>query len=115
MPDTDASSERMRVARDLVASESLDIGAALALLNTLPHQIGPAARETVEHAKRAVSAAPGGDHRHQAIARYMIARVLVALERAGASATPPGEAGGGASGPVPGGADAADGGRWPPA
>lgn len=82
MSATDESAERLRVAQDLVSAETLDVTAALALLNTLPATLGPSVHEAVAHAKRAVAAAPGGDHRHQAVARYMVARVLVLLEKA---------------------------------
>ena len=82
MTETDESAERLRIARDLVSAGHLDVSAALALLNTLPGTLGPSVAEAVDHAKRAVAAAPGGDHRHQAVARYMVARVLVLLERA---------------------------------
>lgn len=82
MAGTDEGTERLRIAQDLISAEALDITAALALLNTLPETLGPCVVEAVDHAKRAVAAAPGGDHRHQAVARYMVARVLVLLERA---------------------------------
>ena len=82
MAETDEETERLRIAQDLISAETLDVTAALALLNTLPETLGPSVVEAVDHAKRAVAAAPGGDHRHQAVARYMVARVLVLLERA---------------------------------
>lgn len=83
--ETDESTERLRIAQDLISAVSFDVTAALALLNTLPDTLGFSVWEAVEHAKRAVAATPGGDHRHQAVARYMVARVLVLLE--GASGT----------------------------
>ncbi|WP_237480411.1 hypothetical protein [Lichenibacterium dinghuense] len=82
MAGRDDETERLRIAQDLISADSLDVAAALALLNTLPETLGPSVVEAVDHAKRAVAAAPGGDHRHQAVARYMVARVLVLLERA---------------------------------
>lgn len=82
MAGRDDEAERLRIAQDLISADSLDVAAALALLNTLPETLGPSVVEAVDHAKRAVAAAPGGDHRHQAVARYMVARVLVLLERA---------------------------------
>lgn len=82
MSETDKSAERLRIAQDLVSAESLDVTAALALLNTLPDTLGLSVQDAVDHARRAVAAAPGGDHRHQAVARYMVARVLVLLEAA---------------------------------
>ncbi len=54
----------------------------------MPASLAPSILEAVDHAKRAVAAAPGGDHRHQAIARYMVARVLVFLEQAQAARDP---------------------------
>lgn len=85
MAETDEGAERLRVARDLVFSGRLDVSAALTLLNTLPDTLGPSVAEAVGHAKRAVAGAPGRDHRHQAVARYMVARVLVLLEQARAA------------------------------
>lgn len=82
MAETDDGADRLQSAQDLVSAVSLDVTAALTLLNTLPDTLGASLDEAVEHAKRAVAAAPGGDHRHQAVARYMVARVLVLLERA---------------------------------
>lgn len=83
MARTDEEAKYRRIAQDLVSAQTLDVAAALALLNTLPDTLGPSVVEAVDHAKRAVAAAPGGDHRHQAVARYMVARVLVLLEQAG--------------------------------
>lgn len=83
MTGTNDRAERLRIAQDLVSANTLDVEAALALLNTMPDTLGASVREAVEHAKRAVAATPGGDHRHQAVARYMVARVLVLLERDG--------------------------------
>lgn len=85
MAETDREAERLRTAQDLVSADKLDVAAALALLNTLPETLGPSVTEAVDHARRAVAAAPGGDHRHQAVARYMVARVLVLLEQAKAA------------------------------
>ena len=34
----------------------------------------------IQHARLAVDAVSGGDHRHEAVARFMIARVVVTLE-----------------------------------
>ena len=82
MAERDEGAERLRVVQDLISAGRLDVAASLALLNTLPDTLGPSVSEAVEHARRAVSAAPGGDHRHQAVARYMVARVLVLLEQA---------------------------------
>lgn len=82
MAGRDDEAERLRIAQDLISADSLDVAAALALLNTLPETLGHSVVEAVDHAKRAVAAAPGGDHRHQSVARYMVARVLVLLERA---------------------------------
>ena len=76
------AAERLRRARDLLRAEALDIVAVLALLNTLPDTLAVSEREAIDHAKRAVAAAPGGDHRHEAVARYMMARLVVLLERA---------------------------------
>lgn len=81
MAETDKTEERLRIAQDLVSSASLDVTAALALLNTMPDTLGKSVSEAVDHARRAVAAAPGKDHRHQAVARYMVARVLVLLEK----------------------------------
>lgn len=75
------AAERLRRARDLLNTETLDIEASLALLNTLPEVLGDSEREAIDHAKQAVAAAPGGDHRHAAVARYMIARVVALLQR----------------------------------
>lgn len=82
MAGTDDEATYLRIAQNLVSAETLDVAAALALLNTLPETLGASVLDAVDHAKRAVAAAPGGDHRHQAVARYMVARVLVLLERA---------------------------------
>lgn len=82
MGGTHDEAKQLRIAQDLISAETLDVAAALALLNTLPDTLGPPAQDAVDHAKRAVAAAPGGDHRHQAVARYMVARVLVLLEQA---------------------------------
>jgi hypothetical protein len=81
MAETDKTEERLRIAKDLVSSFDLDVTAALALLNTMPDTLGESVSEAVDHAKRAVAAAPGNDHRHQAVARYMVARVLASLEQ----------------------------------
>lgn len=85
MAGTDDEAEHLRVAQNLVSATTLDVTAALRLLNTLPETLGPSFAEAVDHARRVVAAAPGGDHRHQAVARYMVARVLVLLEQAQAS------------------------------
>ena len=66
-------SDRTEAVRCLLAMPRLDFETAMALLNTLPV-------EAVRYAREAVAAAPGGDHRHEAIARFTLARVLVALE-----------------------------------
>lgn len=79
------AAERLRLARGLLTAEALDIAAALALLNTMPDTLGAPEREAIDHAKRAVAAAPGGDQRHEAVARYLIARIVVLLEREAAS------------------------------
>ena len=73
--------ERTEAVRCLLAMPSLDFTTAMAILNTLPATIQAITAEAVEHARASVAAAPGGDHRHEAIARYMLARVVVALER----------------------------------
>ena len=77
MPSLNTS---IQTVRTLLGDGSLDFSAALAFLNTVPVALLAETAETVRHAREAVSAAPGGDHRHEAVARYMLARVLIALE-----------------------------------
>lgn len=72
--------DRTETVRGLLASPLLDFGTAMAFLNTLPATIQASTAEAAQHARTAVAAAPGGDHRHEAVARYTLARVLVALE-----------------------------------
>ncbi len=73
-------SDRTEAVRCLLAMPRLDFETAMALLNTLPATIQAGTVEAVRYAREAVAAAPGGDHRHEAIARFTLARVLVALE-----------------------------------
>ena len=72
--------ERTEAVRCLLALPRLDFETAMALLNTLPAPVQASTADAVKHARSAVAAAPGGDHRHEAVARYTLARVLVALE-----------------------------------
>lgn len=65
----------------LANAERLDVEAALAFLNTLPGAVDAKVGDTIEHARQCVAAAPGGDHKHEAIARYAIMRVALVLEQ----------------------------------
>jgi hypothetical protein len=65
----------------LADARRLDVEAALAFLNTLPAAVDAELGETIEHARQCVAAAPGGDHKHEAVARYAIKRVALMLER----------------------------------
>ncbi len=64
----------------LANAEQLDVEAALSFLNTLPYPLGIEIGDTIEHARHCVGAAPGGDHKHEAIARYAIKRIALVLE-----------------------------------
>ncbi len=65
----------------LANAERLDVEAALSFLNTLPYPLGTEIGDTIEHARHCVAAAPGGDHKHEAVARYAIKRIALVLER----------------------------------
>jgi hypothetical protein len=73
--------ERIRLAHQLAESDPIDVSAALALLNTMPETLGAEFRNAVDHTRRAVAAAPGGDHRQGAVARYMLARLAIMMDR----------------------------------
>ncbi len=64
----------------LANAERLDVEAALSFLNTLPYPLGTEIGDTVEHARHCVAAAPGGDDKHEAVARYAIKRIALVLE-----------------------------------
>lgn len=71
--------ERLETLRVMISMPRVDVETALALLNGItPTEPGMA--EAVQHAQEAVAAIPGGDNRHEAIGRYMVARVAVLLE-----------------------------------
>jgi len=65
----------------LLDADQFDVEAALAFLNTLPPAVDAEIGGTIEHARQCVAAAPGGDHKHEAVARYTIKRVALVLER----------------------------------
>ncbi len=65
----------------LANANRLDVEAALSFLNTLPYRLGTEIGDTIEHARHCVAAAPGGDHKHEAVARYAIKRTALVLER----------------------------------
>jgi len=65
----------------LANADRLDVEAALSFLNTLPYPLGTEIGDTIEHARHCVAAAPGGDHKHGAVARYAIKRIALVLER----------------------------------
>jgi len=65
----------------LANANRLDVEAALSFLNTLPCPLGTEIGDTIEHARHCVAAAPGGDHKHEAVARYAIKRIALVLER----------------------------------
>ncbi len=65
----------------LANANRLDVEAALSFLNTLPYPLGTEHGDTVEHARHCVAVAPGGDHKHEAVARYAIKRIALVLER----------------------------------
>jgi len=64
----------------LVSADRLDVEAALSSLNTLPPAIGIEMRDLVEQARHCVAAVPGGDHKHEAVARYAVTRIALDLE-----------------------------------
>ncbi len=82
MPDMRTVVEKLALARDLVASDPLDVAAAMALLDQLPAILSDGAMETVVAAREAVAAVDGNGGHRQSVARYALARVVVALEKA---------------------------------
>ncbi len=65
----------------LANANRLDVEAALSFLNTLPYPLGTEIGDIAEHARHCVAAALGGDHKHEAVARYAIKRIALVLER----------------------------------
>jgi len=79
--DKVALSEAIFGLNQLANAERLDVEAALRFLNTLPAQIDAEIGETIEHARHCVAAVPGGDHKHEAVARYAVKRIALVLDR----------------------------------
>lgn len=79
-------SARIEALRSLIAMPELSIASVLAVLNPLA-TLGVEVGEAVLKARDAVASVPGGDSRHEAIARYMVARVVVMLEQDAMTAT----------------------------
>ncbi len=52
----------------------------MSFLNTLPYPLGTEIGDTIEHARHCVAAVPGGDHKHEAVARNAIKRIALVLE-----------------------------------
>ena len=72
--------KRIEVMRQAFNQTPPDYSAAMALLNTVAETWGSETTEAMYHAREAVAAAFGSDHRHEAVARYAVARLLTAIE-----------------------------------
>ncbi len=77
---TPACAERIKVMRQAFEQTPPDYSAAMALLNTVAETWGPETTEAIYHAREAIAAAFGNDHRCEALARYAVARMLTTLE-----------------------------------
>lgn len=80
MPDVPSHLSLATIGRELLGTASLDLVEALAFLSTIPESVTGRSSSMIQHARLAVDAVSGGDHRHEAVARFMIARVVVTLE-----------------------------------
>ncbi len=65
----------------LASAERLEVETALGSLHTHPALIDAEVGETIEHARHCVAAVPGGDHKHEAVARYAVKRIALVLDR----------------------------------
>ena len=74
-------------ARDLVSSAALDAAAVMVFLDGLEPWLVDALQSDISAAQKAVIAVPLGDERHEVVARYYIARIVMRLERMVAAAT----------------------------
>ncbi len=77
---TPACIERIKVMKRAFDQTPPDYSVAMALLNTVAEAWGPETTEPIFHAREAIAAAFGNDHRHEALARYAVDRMLTALE-----------------------------------
>ena len=73
-------------ARDLVSSATLDTAAVMVFLDGLESWLVEALKADIWAARKAVTAVPRGDERHEVVARYHVARVVMRLERMVATA-----------------------------
>ena len=70
----------LRSLRGLIAATSLDATASMLFLDALPGWIVDHYPKEIEILQGALVGVPLGDDRHQAIARYYLARLLVEFE-----------------------------------
>ncbi len=77
---TPACAERIEVMRRAFNQEPPDYSAAMVLLNTVAETWNPETTDAIYHAREAIAAAFGSDHRYEAVARYAVARLMTALE-----------------------------------